>query len=369
MWDRIKRALGRKPRVKWIEAADNPWGVRVLDVRPVTQTAQLVSTDRQCAENAVSFSRDDGTSFIGEEPPVARTVEADLRYPVDRLLADGVLYVPYDMDNLRALFFHNGQIIVVDSWTRKVQALARVEAQQDQILVTAVHGVFTAEDEDPQFTVRVLDYLLRSHALGVAFPAPLPAAKEKNPDEAANWCMSAFGNLAHYATPHRIAWENPARPLRTLSMLHIATARGDIPGIEARLEAGVPIDIRTKDGQAPLHWSLVVEGTAVMRHLIGRGSPVDLRTDAGVTPLMDAARMGSADKASLLLDHGADVNACDRLGYTALHRCAEAGHLDVAKLLLRSGASASVEAEGHTPRSLAEARGHTELATALRDYE
>lgn len=369
MWDRVKRAFRRKPRVKWVEAADNPWGVRVLDVRPITQTAQLVSTDRRCALNAVSFSRDDGTSFIGEEPPVTRTVEANLRYPVDRLLADGVLYVPYDMDNLRAMFFHNGQIIVVNSWTRKVQALGRVETQKDQILVTAVQGVFTAQDEDPHFTVRVLDYLLRSHALGVVFPAPLPAAREKNPKEAAGWCMSVFGNLAHYATPHRMTWQDPDRPLRTMSLLHIAAARGDTSGIDARLDAGVPVDIQSRDGQAPLHWAVVVEQPAILRHLIDRGSPVDPRTDAGETPLMHATRMGSIDMASLLIDHGADANARDWPGYTALHRAAGAGHIEMAELLLRAGASPEVEAEGCTPISLAEVHGHAKLAEVLRAFQ
>ena len=56
------------PNLDWIEAADNPWGVRVLDVRPVTLTMLSTSADPRCASNAVSFGQDDGTSFIGEDP-------------------------------------------------------------------------------------------------------------------------------------------------------------------------------------------------------------------------------------------------------------------------------------------------------------
>jgi hypothetical protein len=204
-WDRLKRFLGRHGEnapqsqdIRWIEAADNTntWGVRVLDVRPVTLTMLSTSTDPQCASNAVSFGQDDGTSFIREEPPVRRIVETSLRFPIDRILADGVLFAPREMEHKWALFYHGGQIICVRSWLRKVNAVAYVEQRQDHVEITQVRGTFVDEDEEPQFTIRVLDYLLRSHALNTVYPAPLPVGTEADPQAAAMWCMSMFGNLA-----------------------------------------------------------------------------------------------------------------------------------------------------------------------------
>src|SRR5215475_2532044 len=103
-WDRLKRFLGRQEEnaqqtpdgqqerfaqnppdfsdISWIEAADNTWGVRALDVRPFTLNMLSTSTDPQCATNAVSFRQDDGTRFIGEEPPVRRIAEASLPFPI-----------------------------------------------------------------------------------------------------------------------------------------------------------------------------------------------------------------------------------------------------------------------------------------------
>ena len=354
--------------IKWIEADKNRWGVRVLDVRPVTLTQLLGSTEYQHAKNAVSFLRDDGMGFIGEEPPVTRVTEANLRFPIDRLLAEGVLFIPREMEHKWALFYYCGEIICISSWFRQVQAIAQVEEQQHYIEVKAVRGTFTDEGEDPEFTVRVLDYLLRSHALNTVYPAPLPVGIEEDPIEAANWCLGMFGNRAFFATPHPIIDRYPDRPLRTSSLLHIAAARGDAPMIEARLDAGVPIDLLASDGLTPFHLSLMCDDLSIMTLLLDRGSPVDVRSAKGTTPLMDAVELGKLEKAIFLLDHGADVDARDRRGFTALHKAAGKGHLDLTRLLLELGASPNPEAEGHTPRSLAEGRGHSRIVALLSKH-
>jgi ankyrin repeat protein len=356
--------LGRKgenvpqiPILSWIEAGDNSWGVRVLDVRPVTLTMHSTSADPQCASNSVSFGQDDGTSFIGDAPPARRVTEASLRFPIDRILADGVLFAPREMEHKWALFYHRGEVICVRSWLRKVQVTARVEQRQDHVEITQVRGTFGTEEEAPEFTIRVLDYLLRSHALDTVYPVPLPTGMESAPLAAAMWCMSMFGNRALIATPHQFYRVDPDRPLRTHSLLHIAVARGNTSAIDDCLATGLPIDLLAGDGLAPLHWALASKDPAIMMFLLDRGSPVDVRSAEGATPLMNAVQSGSLEKVGFLLDHGADVNAHDRRGFTALHRAAEMGHLDVLRLLLERGGTPNPDAEGHTPRSLAE--GHT----------
>ena len=374
-WEKLKHIWRRKedraPQstdISWVEAADSPWGVRMLDVRPVTQTMLSTSSDPQCAANALSFEQDDGTGFIGKEPPVTRSVAANLRFPIDRLLAEGVLFFPREMEQKWALFYHRREIICVRSWLRQVQAIARVEEYQDHVDVTAVRGTLGAEDEDPELTVRLLDYLLRSHALDTVYPTPLPVGMEKEPRAAAMWCMSMFGNRALFATPHQVVWRDPDKPLRTHSLLHIAVARGDASMIEAKLAAGVPIDLLAGDGLTPLHWALACDDPTIVTLLLDRGSPVDVRSGEGATPLMNAVQSASLEKVAFLLDHGADVNARDRRGFTALHRAAEMGHVDVTRMLLDRGASPNPEAEGYTPRSLAEARGETGIVALLSEY-
>ncbi len=353
------------PEVQWLDPGSNPWGVPVLDVRPITLDLVSMSANAECAMNAISYGGEDGRAFGGAKPTVERVVNAGLRFRLDRFLADGVLFNPSVMEEKWALYYHGGQILCVRSWLRQVVAVAEVRCADEQVEVHTVRGVLTDESEPPSFTERVLDYLLRSHALDVAYPAPLPAGLECDPSKAALWCFAHFGNRALVATPHELPRTCPDKPLRTHSLLHIAAARGDIAGMEAELTKGVPIDLLAQDGLAPLHWSLMQDDASVMQYLIEHGSSVDVRSADGATPLMNAVEKDSVPKAVLLLDHGADPNAVDLRGFTSLHRAAELGYFKLARLLLERGAIPDLQAQGHTPRSLAKSREHSDVVRLL----
>jgi hypothetical protein len=377
VWKRITSSLkkyiqgaraSQPPTVGWLDAADNPWGVPVLDVRPVTLCMLATSSDRKCAENALSFLQDDGTSFIGAEPAVDRTIKASLRFRIGRVLADGALFIPTEMEHKWAMYYHRGQILCVRSWLRQVYAVAEVKVDGDQIEITCVRGTLADDDEVPAFTVRVLDYLIRSHALNMQYPAPLPVGIVADPKRAAMWCMSRFGNRALFATPYEVTSPPPEQPLRTFSLLHIAVARGDVAVINAHLNAGVPIDLLDRDGLAPLHWALAQGNLAVAAYLLDRGSTVDVRSAEGTTPLMYAVQHGRTDQVLFLLDHGADPNAADTRGFTALHRAAEMGYLELVRILLQRGAAPHTEAQGYTPRSLAKARKQASVVKFLDSW-
>lgn len=100
--------MSQPSEVRWLDSTDNPWGVPVLDVRPITSSMVWASSDRRCAENVASFIRDDGTSFIGVEPAGGHTVAAGLSFPIDRTLADGALFTPTEMEHKWAIYFHRG---------------------------------------------------------------------------------------------------------------------------------------------------------------------------------------------------------------------------------------------------------------------
>lgn len=355
------------PALSWIAAADNRWRVPVLDVRPITLGMLSASRDPECASNAASLRSDDGTGFIGVAPASPHTLRSRLRYPIDGMLADGVLFMPTEMEHKWAIYYHQGSIICVRSWLRQVQAVADVEQQGEEILITSIRGTITDDDEEPAFTIRAFDFLIRSHPLEMIVPAPLPAALQDDSRAAGLWCMSNFGNHVHIATPYEYQPAPITRPLRTHSMLHIAVARGDYDATGRLLAEGMPVDLLAQDGLAPLHWALARGDRAMVKFLLEHGSPVDVRSAEGATPLMNAVQSRNAENTLFLLDHGADPDAADYRGFTALHRAAEMGLVDIARILLDRGATPAPVAQGQTPLSLAQTRGEEEMMRILAE--
>jgi hypothetical protein len=358
------------PDIAWIPADKNPWNVPVLDVRPYTTTLLSTSSDPTCATNAVSFGQDDGTGFIGQIPLVRRSIPASLHFSRDRFFADGALFLPRQMEHKWALYHHRGLILFIRSWLRKVFATARVDQRGETITLTEITGSLSGEEaEDPRLTIRIADFLLRSHALGLAWPAPFPPALAKDPQTAARWCFSSFGNMAHLATHHEPRLEGPRVALRSHSLLHIAVARGDKGSAQACLRSGIPVDLLAADGLPPLQWALAAEGTSMLEFLLANASGVDARSLEGATALMTATQGDRSVHLEWLLSHGADVNARDARGFTALHRAAEMGKDSFVEILLAHGADPAIEAEGHTAISFAERQGHSKVVQRLRKAE
>jgi hypothetical protein len=195
------------------------------------------------AANAVSYGHDDGLSFIDQRPPVERTVQLKLRYRVDPLLADGALFLPRAMEHKWAVFHHLGRLLFVRSWQRSVVVTASTNTEAGWVEVVDAQGVFTEADEPPTFTEAAVDFLIRTHALHLPHPAPLAADPGDDLRGAALWSFSMFGSFAHFATHHRFSLLPPEVPLRSLSLFHIAVARGALAAAQAQLDLGVPIGL------------------------------------------------------------------------------------------------------------------------------
>lgn len=355
-----------EPKIEWVGADSNPWHVPILDVRPFTLTMLSTSSDPKNAENAISHGKDDGAAFIDQQPVLERIFPSNLTYPIDGGLADGVLFQPRQMEHKWAIFYREKRIIFVRSWQRRVFVVAHTEHRDGLLIIKEIHGTFGGAEEDAGFTSLILDFLLRTHALNLPFPAPLPQGMENDPDTAARWCFAAFGNMVQCATHRHIEFQMPAIPLRTHSLLHIAVAQAERDRVDALLKTGICADLLAGDGLAPLHWALAKTDLAIMALLLANGSSVDVRSVEGATPLMNATQSNNIEGLAFLLRHGAEVDARDQRGFTALHRAAEMDHLEMAKALVKAGASPFVEAQGHTPLSLAEMRALTAMIDVLR---
>lgn len=345
---------------RWLDPADSPFGVRVLDVRPVTLGRLSVSADPQMASNAVSYGGETGHSFAQQDPLHDRPVAGVLRFAAAAACCDGALFIPTEMEDKWALFVQSRTLIVVRGWQRRVFLRAALQLQDGQIEVRDVRGAIWNADEPVAYTLQALDFLLRTHALRLPWPAPLLDADRSSPEQLAIQCMSGFGRQAHFACVEPPPRDVPKRPLRTMTALHVAALRSDLAAARAALESGVPVDLPDPLGATAL--SYVADPGLLLALLIEHGADVNRAADDGTTPLMAATQHRRPGVVQALLSHAAQPDTVDARGFSALHRAAELGEAEIVASLLSQGADPDRIAAGqHTPRSLAQARGHLAL--------
>jgi len=127
--------------------------------------------------------------------------------------------------------------------------------------------------------------------------------------------------------------------------LHLASFHGGFQVAQLLLGHGVDINVRDKEGQTPLHGSLIGlhDGIAdcyidAIRSLLEHGADVDALDNNHMTPLHVMLQYWNTRAAQLLLEHGADVGARDNNHSTPLHVASQRGNAEGARLLLEHGA-------------------------------
>jgi hypothetical protein len=354
----------KESKLTWIEATANPWGMRVLDLSPVTLNMTSTSQDPKMAKNAVSYNTEDGVAFWRVAPANKNVISTHLSLVTDKLLLPGVIFSPRAMEHKWAIYFDGEYFIFVRSWLREVFVIAKATQQSGELVITQIQGTFTP-DETPAFTEAALMFLLVSHGLGETAPAPLPDLFIHDLDKAALWAFSTYGNKAQLGIFNAGYVASSKKPLRSHSLLHIAVARGDADGIDLQLKWGAGINALAADGLATLHWSIAYHNTEMIEKLLSLGADPNVMSDQGATPVMNAVQSNKPEHIALLLKAGASINAADHRGFTALHRAAEMGHVAMVEFLLANGADKTIAAEGHTALSLAKGKGQQQVVDLL----
>jgi adenosylhomocysteine nucleosidase len=150
-----------------------------------------------------------------------------------------------------------------------------------------------------------------------------------------------------------------------------ASAVGRVDRVRANLDDDPDSVHRlSPDGFTALHLAAFFGKPEIARLLLDAGARLDTYTtnDFANQPLHAAAAGRHIEICRLLLAAGADVNATQHGGYTPLHEAAQHGDVEMVELFLSAGADPTIAvADGGTPVELAEAAGHHDVATRLRD--
>jgi len=195
---------------RWIEADDNPWGIRVFDCRAIATTMVSTANQSDSAEQFTALRASDGSHLYGKRPPGAVQIEVNISYPSTmRDLPDrGVLYRAKTMDEKWDIAIDDGVLTFARSWTGDVVYNCDIVKNGDQYEISAiVLSEDIINEDDVYYHVHVVNYLLFSHVFDVVYPHPLPLTEDLSEDDILMQSFSSFGRRGWFATNERFGEE------------------------------------------------------------------------------------------------------------------------------------------------------------------
>ncbi|KAM3440835.1 hypothetical protein MY4824_001962 [Beauveria thailandica] len=142
-----------------------------------------------------------------------------------------------------------------------------------------------------------------------------------------------------------------------MTPLCFAVAGGQIRATKFLLNRGAEVNVRTSEGQCPLHLAAQYVGEQVVHLRLDREAEAD---GSNTAERQDALRLaGQYDReqiVQLLLDHGAEIDCRDQDGWTPLCWAAFNGNTEIIRLLVEGGAEVNIKTlKGATPLRIARA--------------
>ncbi|XP_014278911.1 putative ankyrin repeat protein RF_0381 [Halyomorpha halys] len=149
-----------------------------------------------------------------------------------------------------------------------------------------------------------------------------------------------------------------------LAPLHIAT---DPSVVKMLLDLGADVNFTTRNGETALHTASASGSLEVVKVLIQGGARIDIKDDRGITALMTAAKNSKSNILVIyLLLSGADLTLKSKRERTALHYAAEGGCTDCALTLLDHGSDPKARSIwGWTPLIEASEDGFLDMVKLL----
>eukprot|EP00756_Hemistasia_phaeocysticola_P014878 Hpha_TRINITY_DN15369_c1_g1::TRINITY_DN15369_c1_g1_i1::g.88253::m.88253 len=154
------------------------------------------------------------------------------------------------------------------------------------------------------------------------------------------------------------------------SLLHHASAAGNLEMVVMLLESNAGINAKDNDGRTALHDALQQRQEPVAECLLAHGADPCIADVHGNTPLHTAAYFDSSRGVQLLLRRKVDPNAADSKGCTPLHIAAHRASAKLLQQLLEKGGDAQKpNKRGITPQQMAERMNKMANVKALSSFK
>lgn len=180
----------------WIAPEDNPFGILLLDVRPLTQTYTSWTADPEILEKYGAQRENDGVTFIVSPILGSEVVACGLSFDLPRPEDEGPVFKATCMEDKWDIYHYAGYLLFARSWTGELVFRALLKADADNLVITAIESRGDYAEHAPQHVA----FLVISHFEGLPFPHTLPSSIPADPAEMALASFSFFGRWARFAT-------------------------------------------------------------------------------------------------------------------------------------------------------------------------
>jgi len=192
--------------LKWLEAAENPFGARVFDCREYALKRGSTSKNPGITTKFFETRKTDGMEYLGKFPGnwIKTIVNLDFRLTGHRSyqdgIPDGILFKAQSMEQKWDIYKYAGFIFFVRSWTGELVYFCNyLPAESGFKTDLVVLDRSKMDEDDPLFEIRNIEFLLLSHVLDMQVPHPIPKLIKDCPEAIASYSFSMFGNRGLFA--------------------------------------------------------------------------------------------------------------------------------------------------------------------------
>jgi hypothetical protein len=192
--------------IRWLEAAESPFGARLFDCREYAIHHFSTTADNAVAERFLNSRATDGKEYFGQFPDDATGLMVDLQFPFGpnpafaEGIPDGPVFKAQSMDEKWDIYKYENHFLFVRSWTGELVYVTNYEAVEGGFKIERfiLDGSSVESEADAHFEVRIVQYLVYSHVLGIVFPHPVPKALEDDPEKILSYSFAQFGNRGYF---------------------------------------------------------------------------------------------------------------------------------------------------------------------------
>ncbi len=182
---------------KWYApGADNPFGIRVLDCRPLTWHVIATTKDKAVAESYNFLRTSNGKDLISVPIKDSIRIPAALKFPHNGGTPNSIIYKAGSMDVKWDIYFYDSIFLFARSWTGELCYRATATVGASEIVITEIE----CPRSDASIAASHVYFLMGSHAMRRVLPHQVPRDTPEDPMTIATLSFSLFGKLGCYAT-------------------------------------------------------------------------------------------------------------------------------------------------------------------------